>query len=178
MTKLFKYIQASLIIFGFLLVLTPFCNNVTVNAQTSSSNQASCGNVKKVIVWSSLFDIGNFLPLIPAECGIAQDGNIQPLPIKLLFDIIIRSAGFLFSLAFYMLPIATVVYGARVLFLPFDPNLNKSEFQEVTTAGRTITRELGQFITGLVIIVFAYTIVFTILEVLQIDSNTDLSSFF
>jgi hypothetical protein len=78
-----------------------------------------------------------------------------------------------------LLPVAIIVYGARVLFLPFDPKLNSNEFQEVTTAGRTITKELGQFLTGIIIILLAYTIVFTILGTLRIDGiNTDLSEFF
>ena len=179
MTKILKFLQVGLMILGLFLVLVPASNaSISVYAQSRDGVPSNCTNVKKEIKWAMLFDIGNFLPIIPAECGIADDGNIQPLPIKFLFDIVVRSAGFLFSLAFYLLPIAIIVYGARVLFIAFDPNLNKSEFQEVTTIGRTITKELGQFLTGIVIIMFAYTIVFTILGTLQIESNTDLTKFF
>lgn len=179
MTKILKFLQVGLMVLGLSLMLIPLFNaNISVHAQSRDGVPANCTNVKKEIKWVMLFDIGNFLPLIPAECGIANDGNIQPLPIKFLFDIIIRTAGFLFSLAFYLLPVAIIVYGARVLFLPFDPKLNYNEFLEVTTAGRTITRELGQFLTGIIIILLSYTIVFTILGTLQINSSTDLSKFF
>lgn len=179
MTKILKFLQIGIMVLGLFLVLASSSNvNILAHAQSRDGVPVNCNNVKKEIKWAMLFNIGNFLPIIPAECGIAGDGNIQPLPIKFLFDIIIRSVGFLFSLAFYLLPIAIIVYGARVLFIAFDPNLNKSEFQEVTTIGRTITRELGQFLTGIVIIMFAYTIVFTILGTLQIESNTDLTKFF
>jgi hypothetical protein len=177
MTKILKFLQVSLLIFGLFLVLLPLGNSVVVNAQNNQATQSTC-NLKKKIVWSDLFNINNFLPLIPEECG-TKDGNFNPLPFPFIFDIIIRSAGFLFSFAFYMLPIAIIVYGARVLFLPFDPKLNYNEFLEVTTAGRTITRELGQFVTGIIIVLLSYTIVFAILGTLKIDGiNTDLSEFF
>jgi hypothetical protein len=179
MQRILKFLQVSLLIFGLFLVLVPASDaNVVVHA--ANGIPTGCEQFKKKkIVWNSLFNIGNFLPLIPEECGVSSDGNINPLPFSFIFDIIIRTAGFLFSLAFYLLPVAVIVYGARVLFLPFDKNLNSNEFQEVTTAGRTITRELAQFISGLIIILLSYTIVFTILSTLGIEGiNTDLSSFF
>jgi hypothetical protein len=179
MKKILKFLQVGLLIFGLFLVLVPASNyTVIARAQNKQTTQSTC-NLKKVIQWNSLFDINNFLPLIPQECGVTSDGNINPLPFPFIFDIILRAAGFLFSFALYLLPISIVIYGARVLFLPFDPKLNSNEFQEVTTAGRTITKELGQFLTGIIIIVLSYTIVFTILSVLGIKGvNTDLSKFF
>jgi hypothetical protein len=184
MTKILKFLQVSLLIFGLFLVLVPVGKNVSVNAQGVTSSKplteaCSKGYKNKKIQWADLFFINKFLPLIPQECGTNDKGEFAPLPLPFLFDIIIRTAGFLFSLAFYLLPVAIIVYGARVLFLPFDPKLNSNEFQEVTTAGRTITKELGQFLTGIIIILLAYTIVFTILGTLRIDGiNTDLSEFF
>jgi hypothetical protein len=182
MTKILKFLQVSLLIFGLFLVLLPASNRVAVSAQGVVSKEPvsqACTDIKfkKKIKFADIIYIGNFLPLIPEECGV-KDGNVNPLPIYLLFDILIRTIGFLFSFAFYMLPVAIIIYGTRILFLPFDPSLNKNEFQEVTTAGRTITRDLSSFVIGLIIIVFSYTIVFTILGTLQIESNTDLSSFF
>jgi hypothetical protein len=179
MTKILKFIQVSLLIFGLFLVLVPASSgNVVVHAANGVNEACERTKIKKKLIFTDIIYIGKFLPLIPEECGIADDGNINPLPFSFIFDLIIRLLGFLFSLAFYLLPVAIIVYGGRVLFVAFDPSLNKSEFQEVTTIGRTITRELGQFVTGLIIILFSYTIVFTILGTLQIESNTDLSSFF
>ena len=175
MTRIFKFLQVSLLIFGLFLVLAPISSNVIVKAE--GSVPSACKRQKK-IVWKDVFNINNFLPLIPEECG-TDNGNFNALPFPFIFDIIIRTAGFLFSFAFYILPVAVIVYGARVLFLPFDPALNYNEFLEVTTAGRTITRELGQFLTGIIIVLLSYTIVFTILGTLKIDGiNTDLSAFF
>lgn len=177
MTKILKFLQVSLLIFGLFLVMMPVGSTAIVANAQANGLPTGCVKTKK-IKWDSLFNINNFLPLIPQECGTDKD-NFAPLPFYFFFDIIIRTAGFLFSFAFYILPIAIIVYGARVLFLPFDPNLNSNEFQEITTAGRTITRELGQFLTGLVIILLSYTVVFTILSVLGIEGiNTDLSTFF
>lgn len=177
MTKIFKFFQVSLLIFGLFLILVPVGNTAIVANAQANGLPTGCAKTKK-IKWDSLFNINNFLPLIPQECG-TKDGDFNPLPFPFIFDIIIRTAGFLFAFALYMLPIAIIVYGARVLFLPFDPKLNSNEFQEVTTAGRTITRELGQFLSGIIIILLSYTIVFTILGTLKIDGiNTDLSTFF
>lgn len=183
MTKILKFLQVSLLILGLFLVLIPASNSVVARAQGGISKEpvtTECKNLRvtRKYTFLDILYIGNFLPLIPEECGVSGDGNINPLPIYFLFDMIVRILGFLFSFSFYMLPVAIIVFGARIIFLPFDPGLNKNEFQEITTAARTITTEIAGFITGLIIIVFSYTIVFTILGTLQIESNTDLSSFF
>lgn len=180
MNKIFKILQISLVALSMMLVLV---STLTVNVSAQTQSYQACNAViKKKITFTSLFNLGNFLPLIPEDCGISKDSNgvdgVNPLPFYYIFDFIVRGAGFLFSLAFYMLPIAVIVYGSRVLFVPFDPSLNKSDFTQASTIGRTITNELGQFLTGIVIILFSYTVVFTILGTLQIDSNTDLSQFF
>jgi hypothetical protein len=179
MQRILKFLQVNLLIFGLFLVLVPSSSgNVVVHADTGLNSTCEATKIKTKLKFTDILYIGKFLPLIPEECGVASDGNIQPLPFYFIFDILIRVLGFLFSLAFYLLPVAIIVYGGRVLFIAFDPNLNKNEFQEVTTIGRKLTAELGQFVIGLVIILFSYTIVFTILGTLQIESNTDLSSFF
>ena len=178
MTRILKFLQVSILIFGLLLVLIPSSNSsLIVHAQSGISAECEKVRVKKKIKFIDILYIGNFLPLIPEDCGV-KDGNINPLPFYFLFDVIIRTVGFLFSVAFYLLPLAIIAYGARVLFIEFDPGFNKNDFQQITTVGRKLTEELATFVTGLIIIVFSYTIVFTILGALQIESNTDLSKFF
>jgi hypothetical protein len=185
MNKIFKFLQISLVALAMMLILVSTLK-VNVNAQGSSLKACDDLTYSKKITFTSLFNITNFLPLIPEECGVGEDKGVNPLPFYYIFDIIVRGAGLLFSIAFYLLPIGIITYGARVLFLPFDPTLNKNEFQEVTTIGRTITKELAQFLTGIIIILFSYTLVFTILSTLQISTTddkeapitTDLRSFF
>jgi hypothetical protein len=185
MKNLLNILQIAMFVFALILILAPV-GNVRINAQSGVSQACDALTYKKKITFTSLFNIGNFLPLIPEECGIDSEQGVAPLPFYFLFDIIVRTAGFLFSFAFFILPIAIIVYGARILFVSFDPGLNKSDFTQATTIGRTITAELAKFLTGIVIILFSYTIVFTILQTLQInitgDSTqpltTDLRSFF
>jgi hypothetical protein len=183
--KMFKFLKIFLVASTMMLILLSTLN-VNVIAQEAVSAKCNAVTESKKITFSSLFDLSNFLPLIPESCGIDSNEGVNPLPFFLIFDIIIRTAGFLFSLAFYILPIAVIVYGARVLFVSFDPGLNKSDFTQATTIGRTITRDLSQFLTGIIVIVFSYTLVFTILQTLQINITgnssepltTDLRGFF
>jgi hypothetical protein len=180
LSRLVKLAQIALVAIALLLIMAPSHLQRNIKVQAKDADLTNCKNTlsSKQIKFSSLFNLGNFLPLLPESCGIQNDGTPQALPISYIFDVIIRGAGLLFSLAFYMLPIAVITFGARALFLPFDFQLNKSDFTEVTTAGRTITRVLGQILVGIVVIIFSYTIVFTILGTLQIESSTDLGSFF
>jgi hypothetical protein len=185
MNKFLKFLKIATLAVAMMFILLPI-SGIVANAQAANLEACNSEIYNKKITFTSLFNIGNFLPLIPASCGVGADDGVNALPLIFLFDIIIRTAGFIFSFAFYMLPTAIVIYGARVLFLPFDPGLNYNEFLEVRTAGRTITKTLGQFLTGIVIILFSYTLVFTILQVLQINTTgtedipitTDLRSFF
>jgi hypothetical protein len=186
MKKILHIIKNIFLFFAMLLFVVQLIQPNTVTSTISVHAQNAretailekCKTVaKKKINFASLFNISNFLPLIPQECSSAEDG-VVPLPLNFLFDIIIRTAGFLFSFAFYLLPVAIIVYGARVLLIPFDPTLNKSDFTQASTIGRTITAELAQFVTGILIILFSYTVVFTILGTLQIESSTDISQFF
>jgi hypothetical protein len=176
MNKLLKFLQIATISLAMMIVLVSTIG-VHVNAQEAVSAACNKAVQSKTITFSSLFNLNNFLPLIPEACGIIKDkeglDTVNPLPFFVIFDVIVRTAGFLFALAFYLLPFAVITYGARVLFVSFDPSLNKSDFTQASTIGRTITNELGQFLTGIVIIVFSYTVVFTILQTLQINITGD-----
>jgi hypothetical protein len=172
MNKLLRFLQIAVISLAVVFVLVS-TSGVHANAQEEVSSACNAAVQSKTITFSSLFNLNNFLPLIPEDCGVGADKGVNPLPFFIIFDVIVRTAGFLFALAFYLLPIAVIVYGARVLFVSFDPTLNKSDFTQASTIGRTITGELGQFLTGIIIIVFSYTLVFTILQTLQINITGD-----
>lgn len=139
----------------------------------------------EIKIWS-IVNPSNFLPIIPEECGTYKQkgngyeaGDIIALPLILLFDVMLRGFGLLFSIFFYMLPIAIMVLGFRFLLISYDPELNKTQFTEITTLARTITKTTSQFLIGIVVVVFAYTFVFSILNILGISSpNTDIKSFF
>lgn len=141
--------------------------------------------VVEVKIWS-IGNPGNFFPIIPEECGTYKSsgagyeaGDIMALPIVLLFDVMLRGFGLMFSFFFYALPIAVIVLGFRFLLISYDPELNKTQFTEITTLARTISKTSSQFLIAIVMVVFAYTFVFSILNILGISSpNTNIKSFF
>jgi hypothetical protein len=136
---------------------------------------------KEVKIWD-LIDLNGslskFLPIIPVECGMTN-GRMQPLGIKVIPDIIIRVVGLLFVLAFYLLPGAIVLLGFNLALKPFDPSVNKTQFTEITTLPRLITKQIAGIFIGLALILFAYTIVFTILRLIGLEGEyTNLERFF
>ncbi len=132
---------------------------------------------QEVKVWD-LPNLSKFLPIIPVECGM-NNGRMQPLGIKVIPDIIIRVVGFLFVMAFYLMPGAMVLLGFNLALKPFDPGVNKTQFTEITTLPRLITKQIGGIFVGLILILFAYTIVFTILKLIGFNGEyTNLERFF
>lgn len=125
-------------------------------------------------------NIANYLPIIPEACGLNADKTaIQPLGIKVIPDIIIRLVGLLFTLAFTILPLAIIVLGFNLALKPFDSGINKTEFTEITTLPRLISKQLGSFVIGMALILFSYTIVFTVLNLLGFQGEyTSLDKFF
>jgi hypothetical protein len=176
----FKLKQIILHVFVFSIGVLAIISNIQVSAGPNIATPEACKSAiakKEVKIWD-IAKISEFLPIIPAAC--ANDGeNVQAIGISVIPDILIRVIGFMFSFAFYALPGAFVLLGLNLALKPFDPAINKNQFQEITTLGRLIAKQIGQIIFGIIIIVFAYTVVFTILRLFNFQSDyTDLNSFF
>ena len=153
-------------------------------ASVSIEEPAGCKGARQrqdVKIWDLIDLAGSlkkFLPLIPAECAL-NNGQIQPLGIKVIPDIIIRAVGLLFVMAFYLMPGAVILLGFYLGTSPFNPAVNMSQFTEITTLPRLITKQIGAIFIGLALVLFAYTIVFTILRIIGFEGEyTDLDKFF
>jgi hypothetical protein len=176
----FKSIKITFCIIILSLGLFSLTNIISVKANPNLGTPAACKSAiakKDIKIWD-LPNISAFLPIIPAACALDGE-NVQPLGVTALPDILIRVVGFMFSFAFYILPFAFVLLGFNLALKPFDPSINKNQFQEITTLGRLIAKQIGQIVFGIIIIVFAYTVVFTILRLFNFSSDyTNLDKFF
>jgi hypothetical protein len=164
----------------FWLILSGLVSLPAHSQQSPLTTPDTCKEMIKkqeVKIWD-LPNINKFLPIIPLECGM-NNGKMQQLGIAVIPDIIIRVLGLLFVLAFYLFPGAIVLLGFNLALKPFDPSINKSQFTEITTLPRLITKQIGGIFIGLVLILFAYTIVFTILKLIGFSGEyTNLENFF
>jgi hypothetical protein len=164
--KVFTIILMTLIVLG---------GAITSSAQSICNDIAPTKNVK---VWD-IVNPSTFLPLIPERCGFDKNGDIAPLPVSVIGDLLLRAFALMFSLAFYILPMSLVVLGLRFVLISYDPELNKTQFTEVTTLARTVSKTSAQFVVGILVVVFAYTIVFSVLNLLGIQTeNTNIKDFF
>jgi hypothetical protein len=135
---------------------------------------------KSVKIWD-LGKVNQFLPIIPKDCAIDKDGDIKPLTIAIIPDLIIRVLGLLFSLAFWLVPLWIVVYGFFIIALPFDGGINTQSTVSVATIGKKAAEKAIELVAGIVLISISFTIVMTVLRLIGLDNgsvNTDLSSFF
>lgn len=115
----------------------------------------SCG--EKTISINSIVTPGAFFPVIP--CGLSSDGkDVQPLSPALIPDIMIRAFGMIASLTFYLFTGILVLSG--VLFIWDGINGNTRKQAE---------RNLYDTIWALVLIFGTYTILMTILTLLNFD---------
>lgn len=134
---------------------------------------------KSVKIWD-LGKVGEFLPIIPAECAL--DGkDIRPLTLAIIPDLIIRILGLLFSLAFWLLPLWVILYGFLIIILPFESGLNTQSTVSVATIQKKASQKAIELIAGIVLISISYTIVFSVLRLIGLDNgsvNTDLGKFF
>ena len=135
---------------------------------------------KAVKIWD-LGKVSEFLPIIPAKCANDSDGDIRPLTVAIIPDLIIRILGLLFSLAFWLLPLWVILYGFLVIILPFDQGINTQTTVSVATIGKKASQQALELIAGIILISISYVIVMTVLRLIGLDNesvNTDLSSFF
>jgi hypothetical protein len=172
---------------AFFLVLSNISGQALTSADVNATTPQACKEAiapKEVKIWDMLPprgpNIANYLPIIPQSCAVTANGEaIQPLGIKVIPDIVIRLIGLLFTLAFTILPLAVILLGFNLALKPFDPSINKTQFTEITTLPRLITKQLGGFVIGLALILFSYTIVFTVLNLLGFQGEyTKLDRFF
>jgi hypothetical protein len=141
----------------------------------------TCQIPKKAVKIWDLGKVSEFLPIIPRQCANDQDGEIRPLTVAIIPDLIIRILGLLFSLAFWLLPLWVILYGFLVIILPFDQGINTQTTVSVATIQKKAAEKALELVAGIVIISISYTIVFTVLRLIGLDNgsvNTDLSSFF
>jgi hypothetical protein len=135
---------------------------------------------KAVKIWD-LGKVNEFLPIIPTACALDGDGDIKPLTIAIIPDLIIRIIGLLFSLAFWLVPLWIILYGFFIIALPFDQGLNTQSTVSVATIGKKAAGQAIELVGGIVLISISYTIVMTVLRLIGLDNgsvNTDLSAFF
>jgi hypothetical protein len=135
---------------------------------------------RSVKIWD-LGKVNEFLPVIPAVCANDSDGDIRPLTIAIIPDLIIRVLGLLFSLAFWLVPLWIIVYGFFIIALPFDGGINTQSTVSVATIGKKAAEKAIELVAGIVLISISFTIVMTVLRLIGLDNgsvNTDLSSFF
>jgi hypothetical protein len=141
----------------------------------------TCKIPKKAVKIWDLGKVNEFLPIIPAVCANDSDGDIRPLTIAIIPDLIIRVLGLLFSLAFWLVPLWIVTYGFFIIALPFDGGLNTQSTVSVATIGKKAAEKAIELVAGIVLISISFTIVMTVLRLIGLDNgsvNTDLSSFF
>jgi hypothetical protein len=141
----------------------------------------SCIIPKKAVKIWDLGKVNEFLPIIPAACAVDKDGDIKPLTIAIIPDLIIRVLGLLFSLAFWLVPLWIILYGFFIIRLPFDGGLNTQSTVSVATIGKKAAEKFIELVAGIVLISISFTIVMTVLRLIGLDNgsvNTDLSNFF
>ncbi|MEM1312432.1 MAG: hypothetical protein AAGF07_03130 [Patescibacteria group bacterium] len=165
LSKLFRLLIAGSVVTLGLLVLAISLICLNTFAQDKYANSA-CKQTS--ISLSNLFVIGNNVPIIPAECSTYEDGSARPLSPSLLADIAIRAYAFLISLGFTIITPSLVGMGLVWIYSGVDE------------AQAAFVKKWSQNLAvGLVMLIFAFIVPFTIMSVLGFSSeNTNLDSFF
>jgi hypothetical protein len=194
--QLIAIFSIALVVFGLFVGLGN--NSVNVHAQTLPQYPTGCKNQNDLAVNAdkisinivSLYNINNFLPLVPEGCAYTKDGNkvqINALGVDFLADLIIRLIGFIFALGFYLVPFFIIVLGFFTIFVSYLEQFNIVNFKTFSssTGGqqpieRAVVDKVLQLVAGIVLLHVAYALVFTILGVVGLGdfaSKTDISKF-
>jgi len=108
---------------------------------------------------TSVFVPANFIPLVPEDCG-QEGGKLKALPLSTLPVIIIRLFGFAASLITYL-------FGLIVIFSGLQWAWGGIDGQSTATAKKNLKNGL----IAMLVTFSSYTIINTILIVLNIDPN-------
>ncbi len=199
-------------IFGFLLLIVFSFLGINIYAQAGSPVKSGCNGSAdlaiKEISLRKLYNINNFLPLVPEGCAYygtqLLDVNGKPkkdssgIPVieykirsqgvAFLADLVLRLVGFVFAIGFYLIPFFIVVLGFLTIFVSYLPNfnvLNLQTFSSSAGANQTISRfivdKILSLVAGIILLHVAYAIVFTILGIIglgNIAESTNINNFF
>jgi hypothetical protein len=165
MLKLLNIVILSFVVVAGIFLSFSSSSSLPTFAQDKYANSAC---KKTSITLTNLFVIGNNIPIIPADCSTNPDGSAKPLSPSLLIDIAIRAYAFLISLGFTIITPSLV--GMGVLWI----------YSGVDEAQATFVKKWAQNLgVGLVMLIFAFVVPFTIISVLGFKpENTNLDSFF
>jgi hypothetical protein len=122
--------------------------------------------------YSNIFNIQANLPFVPTECGL-DNGGLGPdgktsgkpettaIPVKYFPFVLLRVYNFIISLAFYLFGLGLIIIGITI-----QTGVLASNYDYYTK----LKRYLSNAIQGIVIVLFAYYIVYTILWIFNADA--------
>jgi hypothetical protein len=164
-------LQKILVILGLFFLSLGVLTTLPTHTQSNFSDPAACTDTKKITI-ADIFVTTSFTPLLDPACSSDANGRAQPLSLAVLPSILIRGYGFMASLVFYIFGINLIVAGLRWIYGGIGNNTER----QIADAKRSIATS----VTAIGLVLGAYLIVFTVLQVLGVESlgSTDVSSFF
>lgn len=159
------------IILSTIFLVLAFGSLTTLDASMQGADIKTCEIEVVHVKWWNIISPGEFLPIIPEDCGTTEDGKVAMLSPALIPDILFRLYGFLVSLMFMLiLPVFTyagVQWSWAGVF-------GEGQVQQAKAL-------LKNSSLALVVVSIFYSSVMVILRFFgaqEILSSTDLSSFF
>lgn len=156
-------------ILGLMFLAFGLFSNLTANAQFS--DPAACTETKDIKI-TDIFVTTSFTPLLDPACTSDGDGGAQPLSLAVLPSVLIRGYGFMASLVFYVFGITLIVSGLKYIYGGIGDNTERMILDA--------RRDIQNSVMALGIVISSYMLVFTVLQVLGIESlgTTNVSDFF
>jgi hypothetical protein len=157
-SKLILSILVFILVFG---TISPVYAQKVIEEKMTAGCKSKIG--AQVNLFGSFNDIVNpqaNLPFVPKECGTDVEGKTTAIPVKYFTYVILRVYKFLISLSFYLFALALITLGVTIQYSSINGDYNY------------ISKTKAQFrnaFTGLVMVLFAYYIVYFILWIFNVD---------
>ena len=143
--------------------------SVSVSAQNDGFvGIDDCNTVSTTVDVEDIFSPGEFMPIVPRDCAIEDDGQARALSLSLIPVVLIRAFGFIASMVMYLFTFMLVFSGVQYMWGGVDGNSDKKALRNIQDSS-----------VAILLVVGAYIVVFTILDLFQIQNlDTDLNRFF